>query len=97
MKPIVDPEGLEVNHFVTACQPQGKKILEIGCGHGSLTYQYAELADKVSGIDRVYSELVLAKDNQPASRKPISFLCAKAETLPFPAQYFDIVLFASSL
>ena len=97
MKPIIDPEGFEVNHFVTACQPEGKKILEIGCGHGSLTYQYVDLADMVSGIDPVFSELILAKANQSASRKHISLVCAKGETLPFPAEYFEIVLFASSL
>ncbi len=97
MKPIVDPEGAEVSHFVTTCQPHGKKVLEIGCGQGSLTWRYAGMADLVAGIDPANSELRRAKDNQPASGKQISLVCAKGETLPFRSQFFDIVLFASSL
>jgi len=43
MRYIHDPEGVEVSHLISACQPRGKKILEIGCGHGTLTFQYAGL------------------------------------------------------
>jgi 2-polyprenyl-3-methyl-5-hydroxy-6-metoxy-1,4-benzoquinol methylase len=97
MKPVVDPEGVEVSHFISACSPEGKKILEIGCGHGSLTYQYSNLAGMSVGIDPAYSELLLANDGKPNSAMNIVFIRAKAEALPFPAQFYDTVLFASSL
>jgi ubiquinone/menaquinone biosynthesis C-methylase UbiE len=97
MKPSVDPEGVEVSHFITACQPEGKKVLEIGCGHGTLTFEYAKLPGLVIGIDPLESELKLAKNNDRSPEMCIGFSTAKAEALPFPAQYFDIVVFASSL
>jgi ubiquinone/menaquinone biosynthesis C-methylase UbiE len=97
MKPVVDPEGVEVTHFISACQPKGKKIIEIGCGHGTLTYQYSSLPTMIMAIDPAQSELIIAKENQPESRKSINFIRAKGEGLPFPAHSFDIALFSSSL
>jgi ubiquinone/menaquinone biosynthesis C-methylase UbiE len=97
VKPIVDPEGVEVSHFISACQPAGMKILEIGCGHGSLTFQYAHKTNITVAIDPALSELRLANGNQPISNRPIPFPCAKGEALPFPTQFFDCALFASSL
>jgi ubiquinone/menaquinone biosynthesis C-methylase UbiE len=97
MKPVIDPEEVEVCHFISACQPTGKKIVEIGCGHGNLTYQYANEPSQIMGIDIAHTELILAKDNQPATAWSISFIHSKGEALPFPTQYFDIALFSSSL
>ena len=97
MKPRVDPEGVEVSHFISASHLAGKKVLEIGCGQGSLTYQYVGLPDLVVGIDSAFSELIACIDHQPAAGKPISLVCAKGEALPFRSQFFDIVIFASSL
>lgn len=97
MKPEVDPEGVEVSHLLSSCQFNGKKIVEIGCGHGSLTYQYASLPNLVVALDPAYSELIRSKSDRPPSAGTVSFLCAKGEELPFPAQFFDIAIFASSL
>ena len=97
MKPVTDPEGVEVSHFISACQPDGKNVLEIGCGHGTLTFQYAKLPGLVVGIDPTESELKLANNNDFASEVNVGFVVAKGEALPFPAHFFDIVVFASSL
>jgi len=97
MKYVHDPEGVEVRRLISACQPGGKNILEIGCGHGSLTFQYAGLPRLVTGIDPQKSELLLAKDNKLTSDMNISFIQAQGEGLPYPSQCFDIVIFASSL
>jgi ubiquinone/menaquinone biosynthesis C-methylase UbiE len=97
MRYIHDPEGVEVSHLISACQPRGKKILEIGCGHGTLTFQYAGLPRLVMGVDPDQSELNLAKGDKRTSEMNISFIRAKGEGLPYPSQCFDIVLFASSL
>jgi len=97
MKPVVDPEEVEVSHLISACQPAGKKIVEIGCGHGSLTYQYANLPSLIMAIDPMHSELILGKNTQPETAGTVRFIRAKGEAMPFPSQYFDIALFSSSL
>jgi len=97
MRYVHDPEGVEVSHLISACQPGGKNILEIGCGHGTLTFQYAGLPRLVMGIDPNQSELNLAKGDKRTSEMNISFIRAKGEGLPYLSQCFDIVLFASSL
>ena len=97
MTRVHDPEGVEVSQLTSACQPSGKKILEIGCGHGSLTFQYAGLPRLIIAIDPIESELLLAKENKITTEKNISFIRAMGEGLPFPAHCFDIAVFASSL
>jgi ubiquinone/menaquinone biosynthesis C-methylase UbiE len=95
MKPLRDPEGAELHHLIKACQPAGKDILEIGCGDGTFTVQYAGMVRKVIGIDPEFFDL------NEASHKPrlsdSFFIQANGEQLPFPSQAFDIVIFASSL
>jgi ubiquinone/menaquinone biosynthesis C-methylase UbiE len=97
MRPIVDPEGLEVRHFIDNCHPEGKRILEVGCGRGTLTYQYSRLSRSVLGFDPALSELRIALEHKLLPGENPVFVCAKAERMPFPAKYFDTVVFASSL
>ena len=97
MNPLHDPEGAELSHLVAACLPTGRDLLEIGCGAGTLTWQYAGLPRKVVGIDPAGSLLHLAKSAGPAPLPHVSFIQAKGEALPFPSQAFDVALFASSL
>ncbi len=97
MNPLRDPEGAELSHLVAACLPAGRDLLEIGCGAGTLTWQYAGLPHKVVGIDPAASELRQAKGAGPALLTHVAFIQAKGEALPFRPQAFDIALFASSL
>jgi len=97
MNPRRDPEGAELSHLAAACQPAGRDLLEIGCGAGTLTWQYAGLPRKVVGIDPAAAPLRQAKGAGPAPLPHVAFIQAKGEALPFPAHTFDIVLFASSL
>ncbi len=96
MRPQRDPEGAELSRLLAACQLSDKSILEIGCGAGQLTWQYAGLPRRVMGIDPAASELRQAQSH--AARAPhIAFIQAKGEALPFRSQAFDVALFASSL
>lgn len=97
MKALRDPEHVEFNHLVSACHLPGKIILEIGCGAGILTRQYAGLAWHAVGIDPAAADILQAKNDSPASLTNSSFVRAKGEELPFPPGSFDVVLFASSL
>jgi ubiquinone/menaquinone biosynthesis C-methylase UbiE len=95
MRPVRDPEGAELAHLCNACQLVGMKILEVGCGDGKVTRQYAGMAKQVVGVDPEISDLRTARDNRTTSN--VEFLQTIGERMPFPAQVFDIVFFASSL
>lgn len=41
-----DPDGGEGRHMNNACELSGKIVLEIGCGEGKLTQQYAGIPSK---------------------------------------------------
>ena len=73
----------------------GRTILEVGCGDGKLTFQYAGMADKVVGIDPEIADLRLALSDK--RRDHSQFLQSVGEHLPFPSEAFDLVIFGSSL
>jgi len=64
---------------------RGKKILEIGCGRGRDFLKYFEDIDEIKlvGID-------LKKRKELDDIKNFEFICADAENIPFPDDYFDI-------
>jgi ubiquinone/menaquinone biosynthesis C-methylase UbiE len=95
MKATRDPECAEINHLIKACELVGKEILEIGCGEGKFTRQYAGMPSRLIGIDPEIADLREAKVNKGPSNS--AFIQSIGEKLPFPSQVFDIVIFASSL
>lgn len=46
-----------------------KRVLEIGCGDGRLTWRYAGMASEVTGIDPNLSRLQRARENLPLELK----------------------------
>ena len=97
MKPIRDPEGAELGHLVAACELDGKVVLEIGCGDGKFTRQYAGMPARLVGIDPELNDLRVAKKRKIRPKPHLFFSQAKGEKLPFPAGSFDIAILASSL
>ncbi|MFZ2098561.1 MAG: class I SAM-dependent methyltransferase [Anaerolineales bacterium] len=95
MKPTRDPERAELNHLVAACPLHNLVVLEIGCGDGTFTRQYGRMAHSVMGIDPAMSDLVTAKKKAKSMKS--NFIQGEGEGLPFPSQFFNIALFASSL
>jgi len=96
MKPQRDPEGAELVHFLSACTVTRAKVLEIGCGNGVFTRQYAGLPALLVGIDPNAAELREARQQQPDLPPKAHFTRAIAEAQPFSQGVFDVVLFASS-
>ena len=96
MKPLRDPEGAELEHFQAACNLDGAKVLEIGCGNGVFTWQYAGHPALLVGLDPNAADLVEARKKGPASPGKVVFTRTVAEAMPFSAGLFDVVLFASS-
>lgn len=92
-----DPDAVEFKHLRSACRLAGSKLLEIGCGNGCLTWQYAGLCGQVVGLDPNRASLLEAQGAKPAPVQNTTLIQAKAQEMPFSSQSFDIVLFASSL
>lgn len=66
------------------------RILDVGCGHGEFTYQWASKVEEVIGIDVIEGFIQTANKNKPSGS--IQFLRVNAdEKLPFPDNYFDVV------
>jgi SAM-dependent methyltransferase len=67
----------------------GDRVLDVGCGTGSLTFTFPEIANvaSVTGIDLTepYVEFARARNADPR----ISFQQADARTLPFEDNSFD--------
>lgn len=72
-------------------------ILEIGCGEGRLTWQYADKARSVVAIDVELDRLqegLAARPNHLKSK--VDILAGSAIVMPFASSTFDHVIFAWS-
>ncbi len=93
-----DPEGAERRHLEPGAAFTGKRVLEIGCGEGRLTWKYARSARRVIGIDPDAAALRYATIDRPSDLvEAVSFVRASAMNLPFPRETFDLALLAWSL
>ena len=79
--------------FVEAFEPlSGKRLLDIGCGAGTLARLLADRGARVSGVDPNVEALALAREAVPKG----AFHVAGAESLPFPDGSFDGAVFLNS-
>jgi ubiquinone/menaquinone biosynthesis C-methylase UbiE len=69
----------------------GKRLLEIGCGLGTDTLQFARGGAIVTGVDLTEQSVELARRRFEMYGVPGTFLVADAERLPFPDASFDVV------
>lgn len=75
----------------------GKRVLEIGCGEGRLTWQYAKETGSTIGIDLDKDGLRVAAFDRPSDLEhKVHFSLAESEHLPFSRESFDLALFAWS-
>lgn len=95
-----DPDRNEIKYlrnFVDFTASR-KRVLEIGCGEGRLTWQYAKDALSVVAVDLDYDSLRVAKVDRPSGLEDKTYLaCANSEYLPFSKEKFDIAILAWSL
>ena len=56
-------------------------LLDVGCGTGGFSYQFAENGIEVIGVDPSAEMLSLASARQSLAEKPPNFLCQSAENL----------------
>lgn len=69
----------------------GKRVLEIGVGHGTDLKQFARAGADCHGIDLADTHLRLAALNFEHEGLPVSLQKADAAALPFPDASFDVV------
>ncbi len=72
--------------------PQGKKVLDVGCGGGLLAEEFARLGCQVTGIDPSEPSLATAHRHAQQSRLEISYQSGVGEHLPFVDASFDVVV-----
>ena len=65
----VDPENNEPRALFNLADFSGRRVLEIGCGDGRLTWGYADRAGHVTAIDPFEGSIARAKANAPDNLK----------------------------
>jgi len=71
--------------------PNGLRVLDVGCGGGLLSEEFAALGCDVTGIDLSLPTLAVARQHAQASGLSIRYLEGSAEQLAFESRTFDIV------
>jgi 2-polyprenyl-6-hydroxyphenyl methylase/3-demethylubiquinone-9 3-methyltransferase len=66
-----------------------KTVLDVGCGAGFLTNEFAQKGMTVKGIDMSEDSLRVAKAHDET--QSVDYLVGDAYHLPFPDGYFDVV------
>ena len=98
MKPQKDPENIEGKTLGQYVDFKDKRVLEVGCGEGRLTWRYAHASSLTVGMDPDHSALRVARADSPHDlQNKVRFTQATARQIPFRKETFDIAILAWSL
>lgn len=93
-----DPERHETKYLHQYADFTNKRVLEVGCGEGRMTWQYAGKTHMTIGIDMDTDGLRVAKVDRPSDLEHnVLFATAASEYLPFSKETFDLAVLAWSL
>lgn len=73
-------------------QPEKIRILDVGCGGGLLSEEFARMGYLITGIDPSEVSLKTAINHAKGNDLAITYLKATGEDIPFPSGSFDVVL-----
>ena len=92
-----DIEKNETKYLHKFADFAGKRVLEIGCGEGRLTWQYASAPNWTVGLDSDKNALRVARVDRPSTlENKVHFSSAESEHLPFRKETFDLAFLAWS-
>ncbi|HET9907127.1 MAG TPA: class I SAM-dependent methyltransferase [Anaerolineales bacterium] len=92
-----DPEPKEIKYLHKFADFSEKRVLEIGCGEGRLTWQYARKSKITIGFDVDADALRVASIERPSDlQSKVLFSRAESEYLPFHKETFDMALLSWS-
>lgn len=97
---IKDPEGNETSTLHALVDFKNRRVLEVGCGDGRLTWHYASEAAQVTAIDPESEAIERARTECPGELKErVNFLAATIDDFgkSFKGDRFDIAIYAWSL
>ena len=95
-----DPEGNETRALLDMVDFHERTVLEVGCGDGRLTWQYASQAARVTGIDPDENAIAAARSSMPPELEGrLEFIHTSLEEFagPSPARKYDLIIFSWSL
>ena len=94
----IDPEDSETIALHNCADFAGKRVLEIGCGDGRLTWRYADRAAHVIAIDPDADEIAAAREDLPPHlHDRVEFQVNGLADFKPPHELFDIALLSWSL
>jgi len=73
-------------------EPQTLALLEIGCGGGILSEEFAKIGCRVTGIDPSEASLQTARLHAGSQNLDITYQVGRGEKLAFPNASFEVVL-----
>jgi ubiquinone/menaquinone biosynthesis C-methylase UbiE len=92
-----DSEKNEPKYLHKLVEFTNQRVLEIGCGEGRLTWQYAKETHSTVGIDLDADSLRVATiDRASDLENKVYFSRATSEQLPFSKETFDLAILAWS-
>jgi 2-polyprenyl-6-hydroxyphenyl methylase/3-demethylubiquinone-9 3-methyltransferase len=73
-------------------QPRNLSVLDVGCGGGILSEEFAQIGCRVTGIDPSTPSLETARKHAAMQGLTIDYRQANGENIPFDANSFDVAI-----
>jgi len=73
-------------------QPANLSVLDVGCGGGILSEEFAKVGCRVTGIDPSAPSLETARRHAASEGLTVEYHLASGENIPFDTKSFDIVV-----
>ena len=95
---MFDPEEVEKRAIHQLVDFKGKRVFEVGCGDGRMTWLYANEAAQVLAFDPNEASISIArKDTPPALESKVDFRMAGIGEIDLAQGGYDVGIFSWSI